>query len=139
MSDETNDQIFSIEVLAEELNHPAEYRRDAARHALHALKELADERSRAQKLPREQIWNSIFDRGRLLAEIEGNDRARRRLAWEVLDALSHVAELRAMDGANAPSSIEDRVWAISVCREWKHNIDERKRELGITPEPRLQN
>ena len=137
MTDDTND-VFSIELLAEELNHPAEHRRDAAREALAAFMLLADTRAKSERMPRERIWKHIFDRGRLCAEIDGKDRTRRRLAWAVLDALAHVAGLRAEDDPT-PLPIEHKVASLALWRQTQHMIEEKERELGIVTKPRLQN
>lgn len=137
MTDDTN-VVFSIELLAEELNHPAEHRRESARDALAALKELADARSRAERKPREQIWKHIFDRERLTAEIDGKDRARRRLAWSVLDALADVLALRAEDDPT-PLPLEHKVASLALWRQTQHMIEEKERELGIATKQRVRN
>jgi hypothetical protein len=133
-----NDDVFSIELLAEELNHPGEHRRKAAREALNALKLLADTRARAEQLPREQVWKHIFDRERLCAEVDGKDRDRRCVAWSVFDALAEVAALRAEDDPT-PLPLEHKVASLALWRQTQHMIEEKERELGIAAKPRLPN
>src|SRR5262245_57155352 len=115
MTDE-NDDVFSIELLAEELNHPGEHRRTAAREALDALKVLADVRAGAEQLPREHVWKHIFDRGRIRSEIDGKDRARRRVAWCVLHSLAEVVALRAEDDPT-PLPLEHKVASLALWRQ----------------------
>jgi hypothetical protein len=133
-----NDDVFSIEVLAEELNHPAKHRREAAREALRALKMLANERVKDDCVPRELVWKSIFNTDRLRAEIDSDDRARRRVAWCVLDALAEVAALRAEDDPT-PLPLEHKVASLALWRQTQHMIEVKERELGISPKTRLQN
>ena len=137
MTDENN-EVFSIELLAEELNHPADHRREAAREALDALKTLADVRARTEQLPREQVWKHIFDRDRIRAEIDGKDRARRRVAWSVLHTLAEVVALRAEDDPT-PLPLEHKVASLALWRQTQHMIEEKERELGTATKPRLQN
>jgi hypothetical protein len=138
MTDEIKDDVFSIGLLAEELNHPAEHRRTAAREALHALQLLADARAKSGNMPRELVWVQIFDRDRLIAEIDGKDRDRRRLAWSVLDALAYVAGLRADDDPT-PLPLEHKVASLALWRQTQHIIEEKEREFGIVPQARVQN
>jgi hypothetical protein len=133
-----NDDVFSIELLAEELNHPAEHRREAAREAFRALKVLANERVKEDRVPRELVWKSIFNTDRLRAEIDGDDRGRRRVAWTVLHLLAEVAAVRAEDDPT-PMPLEHKVASLALWRQTQHMIEEKERELGIARSARLQN
>ena len=133
-----DEPLFTIELLVEELQHPDTDRRDAAVDALLPLKRLVDLRAALNCTTADQVWEHIFDRDRLQAEIDGSNPVLRDAAVDVLDAVTHCAALRYAEDSTLPPSLEDQLWSMEVGAKIRHRLDEMRRALGYACE-RVEN
>lgn len=119
-----NEPRFTFDDLIAELKNEDEYRRDSALTLAYHAKLLVNLRVTANGTLFEDEWTTIFDRKKLLAEIDSDDPKRRRAALNVLDDVSHVDALRYSCDCREPLTLDERMWAIELRARTQHRLDE---------------
>jgi hypothetical protein len=102
--DTLGDQL-PFELWREELAHPHESRRRAARNAMASLTHLVELRAKEARVALDVAWRDVFDLERLQADLDSSDAERCEAAERALCALAiMVVRREAMDANDETSS-----------------------------------
>ena len=126
-----NEPRFTFGDLLAELKTDDDYRRISAMTLAYHAKLLVDLRAAANGSLFEDEWKTIFDRKKLLAEIDSDDPRRRRAALSVLDDVSHVDTLRYPGDRREAPTVGERVWRMELHARINHRVDQLRAANGV--------